>query len=395
MNDHLITKLKNYLLCKKINNTRPSSVVLKLTTKCNLSCRYCYVPCREKDRPDESMVENLFDQLMNNNMNNVECIFHGGEPLLRFDFIKTIINVLSKKSYSNQIRYSIQTNATLIDNEVVKFANNNKINIGISIDGGQKVHDLNRKYKNGDGSYNDVVGAINLMHQNNVNFSALSVVTEETLPYLKNTIDEFVRLGIRNIDIKPFFKLNYASGKLAEESFSKSMMDLLEHIINNSLYKKITIRDFKIFSAKILEKKENINFQDCISICDTLNCRAGINHITVDTNGDVYACDRLYLQDEFMMGNLLTQPLNQILSSKVPLLFESRRMFDDHKCIKCNVNKYCFKGCPATNYLGSNYEFNKFNYSPVLYCSYYKNLISKLLSLYETNKQILYILKGE
>ncbi len=394
MNEKLIFKLKKYWLGDKYGLVRPRSVVLKLTTKCNLSCKYCYVPNKHAKELNTAVVEQLFDQLMENNDNNVECVFHGGEPLLKFNLIKNIVDIISKKKYANQVRFSIQTNAVLLNHNVVKYAKENGISIGISLDGNQKINDLNRKNLSGEGSYKQIVNAIKEMQSNNMRFSVLSVVTEETLPYLLDTIDEFVRLGIEHVDIKPFFKLNDAEGALMEDSFSNSMLNLLDHIINKSLYKQITVRDFKVFSSIILERNDNVDSRNEISMCDMLNCGAGVNHITVDTNGDVYACDRLYLQEHFVMGNLMEQSLADILDSKVSALFKSRKISADPKCSVCEVNRYCFKGCPATNYLGNNHEFENFCQNPVVFCSYYKKLIKKLLVLYDTDKKLLYSLRG-
>ena len=94
MNNELISRLKKYWLYDKHRIKRPRSVVLKLTTKCNLSCKYCYVPDKSAVEMNVEMVEKLFDQLMSGNNSNVECVFHGGEPLIKFDLIKKIVNAI-------------------------------------------------------------------------------------------------------------------------------------------------------------------------------------------------------------------------------------------------------------------------------------------------------------
>ena len=80
----------------------------------------------------------------NSNVDGAQIItFYGGEPLLNFAGIKTFIeevNKLKKNYYWPQVQYSIVTNGSLFNNEIICFLKKNDIAVGISIDGDKFSH---------------------------------------------------------------------------------------------------------------------------------------------------------------------------------------------------------------------------------------------------------------
>lgn len=82
------------------------------------------------------------------------CIdFHGGEPLLNFEILQYLVEVLNKRYPDKRKNYSITTNATLLNDKNIDYLVENIKNISVSIDGTRKKHDKFRVYPNGSGSY--------------------------------------------------------------------------------------------------------------------------------------------------------------------------------------------------------------------------------------------------
>lgn len=91
----------------------------------------------------------------------VNFIWHGGEPLLLGqDFFRKVLTLQQSFLGANQyVTNSLQTNGTLLTPEWCAFFKRNKFNIGVSVDGPEAIHNLNRSYASGEGSFGDVVRA--------------------------------------------------------------------------------------------------------------------------------------------------------------------------------------------------------------------------------------------
>ena len=156
-----------------------SGFVIKISSRCNLNCSYCYeynmgddswksMPKTMSIETMSKVMDRIKEHSLKHDFNNISISLHGGEPLLvGIDKFKDYISVI--KSNLDGYRYTIgmQTNATLIDQEFLNYFEENEIYVGLSYDGPPKVNDLNRYYHNGKGSSKDV----------EVEFYASSLVT--------------------------------------------------------------------------------------------------------------------------------------------------------------------------------------------------------------------------
>jgi uncharacterized protein len=115
----------------------PSALLLKLTGACNLECTYCYdfEESRFKARLSFEKVREAIDYLLEHR-EQLSITFHGGEPLLRFQFLRQIVEYAVRQANDrDRVRFSIQTNATLFTDEIVSFLVENNFSVGISLDG--------------------------------------------------------------------------------------------------------------------------------------------------------------------------------------------------------------------------------------------------------------------
>ena len=83
---------------------------------------------------------------------------------MNFNLIKKIVDYVSLNKYN--IDFSMVSNGLLLNDSKAKFIKENKISLGISIDGPKKITDSNRVYKNSDfGVYDDLVKKIKLLQK--------------------------------------------------------------------------------------------------------------------------------------------------------------------------------------------------------------------------------------
>ena len=105
-----------------------NQVILKVTKGCNLRCKYCYVADKDKyeneymsfDTFKKVVDKIIFDKSKSSNDRSIDITFHGGEPT-KIDK-KTFYNMCEYAQYKMTIynigvKFSIQTNLTLIDEE--------------------------------------------------------------------------------------------------------------------------------------------------------------------------------------------------------------------------------------------------------------------------------------
>ena len=112
---------------------------LFITENCNLRCEYCFASDMEKKDIPSDLAHKAIDFLFENSKGErfVIVSFWGGEPLLRFPMIKKLVmySLESAKQEGKRIRFSIPTNATLLNEEILGFIQKHTISVSLSIDG--------------------------------------------------------------------------------------------------------------------------------------------------------------------------------------------------------------------------------------------------------------------
>lgn len=151
------TNIEKYL------DQRINQLILELTERCNLRCKYCIYNdnCTlnrnfgSRDMTQET-ASSAIDFLFSHSTEKVSITFYGGEPLLMFPLMKACIEyALQKKQESNkEVSFSFTTNLTLMTEEYAQyFASLPHISILCSLDGPQDIHDAWRQYPDGSGSF--------------------------------------------------------------------------------------------------------------------------------------------------------------------------------------------------------------------------------------------------
>ncbi len=86
----------------------------------------------------------------------------------------------------------IDTNATLLTNEVMELVINNKTHLQISLDGPQEIHDRQRLDSKGNGSYHSIVKAVNsLLKKDPSSCHRLSIICTVAPPTNLQYLDDF------------------------------------------------------------------------------------------------------------------------------------------------------------------------------------------------------------
>jgi uncharacterized protein len=178
-------------------------VIIQPTPFCNINCSYCYLSTRAETRritleTIEAITKFLCDVPVSNP--HLSIGWHAGEPLVvPLSFYERALHCFAATPGMPEVRHSFQTNATLIDDDWCDFFKRWSVQVGVSIDGPQAIHDSQRVDRAGRGTFDRVMRGISKLQQYEVPFSVISVLTKESL----NAPDEIWRFyranGIRSV----------------------------------------------------------------------------------------------------------------------------------------------------------------------------------------------------
>lgn len=310
--EHPETELLEYKYARKV-----ATLTLQITQQCNLRCSYCVYSGNYHNREhankimSEEVAKKGIDFLAEHSIDSkrVHIGFYGGEPLLRFPFIKQQIEYAQKRLKGKQHSFGLTSNGTLLTEEIVKFFSENNVALTISLDGDEKCHDKNRKFANSEkGSFQVILEKLQMVHDNYPEyFSTISynVVIDPVNPF-KETAEFFKENSLVNS--------NHITASLVSSQYA-----LKENTASEIFNEEYGYEIFKFFLAKlgILEREEvsrllNGYFAGIEKIGkreDALlqpkahhsgPCVPGIQRLFVSIDGTLYPCERVNEESEVM-----------------------------------------------------------------------------------------------
>ncbi len=324
-----------------------------VTKDCQLACKYCYlVGKNEKERMTWDVAKQAIDYILSHEEDmreeSVVWDFIGGEPFLEIELIDKICDYLKVEMYSrnhhwfNSYRFSFSTNGINYHTDKVQQyikKNREHLSIGITIDGTEMKHDLNRVYKgDGRGSYADVVRNIPLWLSQFPNGGTKVTISSADIPYIKESVLHLYSLGIHEVNINCVFEDVWEEGDDAR--FEEQLMQLADAIIDGEYYRDYACSFFSEYLGKPL---------DCV-LQNQNWCGAG-RMLAVDAAGNFYPCTRfaqysLRSKKAWIIGNIH----DGIDKNKLrPFLTLDRCTQSEQKCIDCEVAEGC-AWCQGENY---------------------------------------------
>ena len=318
-----------------------TALIKPASSSCNLRCSYCFY-CDEANTRSKnttstmeiSTAENLIKKMFDfcGEKSFLSFTFQGGEPLLAgVDFFREFIKIAeANRTQGSIIRYSLQTNGTLIDEEFCNFFKEHGFLIGVSLDGDKELHDKNRCK-----SFDDVMKGIELLKKHDVDFNILSVITSKTDASM--LFDFYKRNEFRNV--QPIYCLDSLSGEKDEYSIGAKQLARFKKRLFNLWFSEVSkgnhfyIRDFD----NLLSLITNGVAEQCGS---SGRCNA---QLVVEADGTCYPCD-FYCLDEFECANINDTDINGILNSEGLKKFFEHDEEKNSLCASCPVKKlsgYC------------------------------------------------------
>jgi uncharacterized protein len=324
---------------------------ISVNTDCNLFCTYCYRPADNKKQSIPLAAgRSAVDFLFKNSGSTLSINFFGGEPLLAFDKIESLVLYGREKGAreNKTVSFSLNTNGTVLNKRILLFLRQHRVGIVLSIDGPPEVHNHHRKQFDGKGSFQLLEKNIPMLLDEPQQVHVRMTVTPETVSRMFESTIFIYDLGFRSAAIA----MDRGDERWDEE----------KKTIFREQYLKITEWYIEILKKNKVFKLVDLDF-GAVSLSYPLSgkglpCSAGLNGIAISTDGRIYPCYRFVGMREAEIGDIING-INE----------ERRRHFtgisfhDTPECRNCELNYRCHR-CPWLSHL----KTGKFNTTLEINC---------------------------
>src|SRR5450759_2501130 len=323
---------------------------------CNLSCRYCYYLDKKKlyksaahiPMADDVLEKYVIQHIQASTDDIVSFTWHGGEPLLAgIDFYRKVLKLQSAhKPPGRTIMNGIQTNGTLIDEEWCKFLAENEFFIGISTDGPGEFHNINRRTREDNNTFLNVIRGYELLQKHGVTPEILCVVSNDNVRYPFIVYNFFKNLGAKYITFLPLVEPDPGSSTGATE---KSVLpDELGYFLS-SIFDEWVEKDIGEIKVQIFEEAARNAFNQEHTLCVFKSNCGGVP--VVEHNGDFFSCDH-YVNSDHLLGNIRAHSLAYFLDSERQQIFGRAKSASlPNYCISCEVRSMCNGECPKNRFI--------------------------------------------
>lgn len=359
---------------------RLRTLVLMLTDACNLACRYCYEGEREEcARPPGAgeagremsagtfrrSVSFLLDR--SGEARRVSVVLFGGEPLLRYPLLRRAVPEAREmaRKRGKEISFSLTTNGTLLTPEIAAFLRENRVSVCVSIDGPSPVHDRNRPYPSGRGSYDDVARGVSLLAEAGYPVAA-RVTLGRGAGDVQGIFEHLRALGFSEIGFAPVSGSEGSSSLPAGWELDRAMRGFRR--LAEGYVEEVRERRMPAFS----------NLTQILSLIHRGDpmpypCGAGIGMLAADPSGVLHPCHRLR-----GVGSPLGDPVRGVSGPERSRFLASARRGRTGACGSCWAKNLCAGGCYHDAWLRQGDPFAP----SVHYCRWIRRLFLLGLATY-------------
>ncbi len=299
---------------KKKLNSNIHHLILNVTDRCNMRCKYCvygeYYKIGSTRRCTMSWktAKRAIDFLLEKSelTRNFIVGFYGGEPLLEFELIKKIVLYAKEriKASGKKVRFSITTNGTIIDRDVARFLIDENFSVLISIDGPEDVHDRYRIFRNGKGTWKKINKSLQRIRDIDEDFYmkhvGFSIVLAPPFELIK--VHDFFKRFNLSTNGSYIVTIPNRNGTTFYDSFpkeiwleyDKQIKKLRNIMIDDLMNKKKTDRFIESFFIRDLKRRWHDRM---VGESELLNangiCIPGHQRTFIDVKGYIYPCEKL------------------------------------------------------------------------------------------------------
>jgi uncharacterized protein len=318
--------------------------------------------------------------------------WHGGEPLLAgIDFYRRVVEMEKRMAPEGcVITNGIQTNATLIDDEWGAFLKEEGFYAGVSIDGPERFHDLNRKRAGGSGTFNSVLKGIETLRAYGVQHELLCVVSSDNVSSPLEVYRFLKGLGAGYISFLPLVERQGSrrggavrqsregassgaglQGKGAgntqasagpgavdpEMTGHQPIAGVTDSTVGpvafgrflSAVFDEWIEQDIGRVKVQVFEEALRSAFGQEHTLC-IFRPECGAVPV-VEMNGDFYSCDH-FVDEGYRIGNIMERSLASLLDDPRQIEFgRAKKNRLPRWCLDCEVLEMCNGECPKNRFI--------------------------------------------
>ncbi len=309
------------------------NLTLHLTADCNLRCRYCYeTHC--KNRMTWDTAQKAVDLVFSYGHGTNGLSLFGGEPLLERDLAERICRYAKEEAKRRgvSVRFKMTTNGTLLDEDFLRFANENDLEIALSHDG--LLQDRQRLTRDGHLTREKLEPVVDLLLRYQPNAAALQTVTPDTVGGMAESVAWLYGRGFSRvnsvIDYRPGAGWDDDSLAVLQEQY-EAVAALMEERFDEA-------RPL-LFLPFLTKISAYLNDRPC------LECKLGMRQPSVAEDGALYPCNQFLYLEDYRMGDVFTgvdkAKQRAIYAASLP---------PEPDCEGCAIEGRCRHHCACLNF---------------------------------------------
>ncbi len=332
---------------RPIKSNEVKALCLHVSHDCNLRCKYCFADEGAYHSAREVMslatAKAAIDFLLKNSGKRrvLEVDFFGGEPLMNLGVVKETVAYAKAEGakLGKKFLFTTTTNALLLDDETIRFFNEEMENVVLSLDGRKEVHDAVRKTVNGKGSFDAVLPHIQKFVQmrGDKSYYVRGTFTAKNLDFSRDVLF-LADCGFENISLEPV--VTDIEELAIKEEHLPAIEAEYEKLCDAYIAREAAGKGFLFFHFQI-----DLEGGPCLAKRVSA-CGAGNEYFSVVPSGDIYPCHQFAGDKEFKMGNVFEGTLDETIRRR----FAENSLFTRKKCGDCFAKYICSGGCSANNY---------------------------------------------
>ena len=356
-----------------------SLLVKPASADCNLHCTYCFYldrrflyPESGRHRMSDEVLERMIAGYMQTRQQTYSFGWQGGEPtLMGAEFFKKVVLLQQRHGRPGAVvANGLQTNATLVTDDLATHLARYKFLVGVSVDGPEPVHDRYRTTVDGRGSHAAVLEGIETLRRHGVEHNILVLVSASNVERPREVYRYLVDMGVTYHQYIPCVEFDHSGALLpysvSGEQWGRFLCGIFAEWAPTDT-RKVSIRHFDSVLTMMVDGYPNV-------------CHMGRNccqYFVVEHNGDVYPCD-FFVDADLKLGNIMTASWEDLAESPTFRDFGRQKSAWNSGCDECPYVEYCSGDCLKHRLYGSGDPSNL-----SLLCEGWKMFFSRSLPVFE------------